>query len=409
MRKHRRGEPLPSSRDNGSDALSEHTSGNHVSVYWSSRVRNMFIEHGVGIASTLERMMRRRHSLLGLVSRLLLLVVVVVGVASRPAQGCSYIPTLRSRTILPAAGTTDFPTDGALRVLLRGLWPEGLRELAETHYRLRDSSGELVPLRITRDGAMISLQPRAPLRPNTQYVLEYAFVYRDGRLLSDDQLASAVSGRRNRRDVIEGMERRWFPQHAFETGTGPEQRALTPPEILNAQYSTGSGGGGCGPESHIRVHLRLSEAFKATDVLSLKVRFQGEHGHSRHVPVPGVSVQRDLHISDSSCGSDRVHLRTVRPPVVQVRVLTASGSVITSESQVTTLRKGSTPLPKGYMRKSRSDLKQREERLRPFVERIAAISFAEAPMPPAPAPQSCPHGLTPHLRWSQRPSDATQD
>jgi hypothetical protein len=106
------------------------------------------------------------------------LTMLVVGFAPRSAHACSFFGKAILSS-LPETGAVDVPTD--IAPIIRGYWdPTSLEWESEAgtpvEFDLRSSPGIRAP-----EGRVAEFVPRAPLQPNTRYVIR-AFMMGDGNL-----------------------------------------------------------------------------------------------------------------------------------------------------------------------------------------------------------------------------------
>lgn len=79
------------------------------------------------------RVGRRRMNGQGVAAAAVTLAAAIM-LRARPVEACSCAPWEAGRDMIPATGTTGFPTDGRLRIFFRG-FPPVLRQRMGAEYR----------------------------------------------------------------------------------------------------------------------------------------------------------------------------------------------------------------------------------------------------------------------------------
>ncbi|MFZ5478984.1 MAG: hypothetical protein ACOZNI_19595 [Myxococcota bacterium] len=316
------------------------------------------------------------------------------------ANACSCVVVPLSRELIPV--TEGFPTDGVLRVVLQGGWPEALRERIAEEYRLRGEDGALVPLRAEVEGTMIALAPRSRLAPRTRYVVERLFAYGDGDLLTDEERWSIARGPGARKldEAPLKVVRAWFPEVELRTGDGPGDRVPPTPAIATAHYDRRSGGGDCGPGESVSFTLELPADLVAGDVLGVELKGSGVVWRAAYTPWPADADldppdarSRRGWVSDMLCAEPKVHVDVTRPVRVRAVAWSASGRASARSSWVIAepaWEAGREPrVPKPHT----GAFALREDEARPAAEAFLATPIIEAT--PAPGPAACPAGPAP--------------
>jgi hypothetical protein len=250
---------------------------------------------------------------------------VMIG-GTGPAQACRCFPREAGREMIPASGTTGFPTDGQVRVFFNG-FPPALRQRLGEEYRLRDAAGTLVPIAASTQGTMLTLAPRSRLRPNARYTVERVFGYEAGSRLSDQERGLiAYRGERQSRGPSTGtnagpVARLWFPDGWFETGAGAERRRSEAPALQEAHVSLDQSN--CGPGPGVLVRY-TAPGLLDTDVVALERR-----GAGIVRLYPRIREFDDQHYSarldNSRCDPNSEVVSTTQPFEFRLLTVTASG------------------------------------------------------------------------------------
>lgn len=206
----------------------------------------------------------------------------------RTAHACSCAFKLE-RKVLPADGTSGFPSNGQLRIFFDGPFLEQVRKAAPAEYRLKDARGRAILLRTRWVLNRLDLIPRSPLRPKTRYRLEQRFWYSPGGKLQQQMRRSfyrsdkklwlhkrlglvsdwgrhmlllaekrKAASRGKKTPVSYKPQWRWHVVNSFVTGPKPSQRSPGAPEGFIVRYNFRYGGGDCGPGTS--VHVEFSPA-----------------------------------------------------------------------------------------------------------------------------------------------------
>ena len=129
-----------------------------------------------------------------------------------------------TRSVLPADGAREVPTDGIVRVFLSGGWPIEARQALRSEYRLVDEAGAVVPTESTLLDTTLTLAPTSTLAPGRTYSVERLYLYRRGEQLSDEHRVALAQ-----RDDDPGRahdERRWFADSRFHTSRAQGCRSI---------------------------------------------------------------------------------------------------------------------------------------------------------------------------------------
>ncbi len=317
---------------------------------------------------------------------LLLLLVCLVP----EAQACVCMGSPHTRLVLPRDGAEGFPTDGRIRVLLRGDWPAELREVLGAEYRLRGPDGKLVPSRTEVEGLDLILVPEAPLAPNANHVLERLFAYEDGQMVDDDRrmaLAGMMWRRRDAETTRGELVRAWFSEVSFRTGAGREARVPSTPGVVEAIWSVAARGSSCGPGETLRVSVATPATLRETDMIGLEIDRQGIVSQVAHRPSP--EPTRRIIVGDIACGADKVHLDVAQPLRVRALAFSAAGQVSPAGPWVLATRKAGQNEEIGEQRPHGGGL---EPASPAALKAWSAPPVVEGRAPPGPA--SCPQGLT---------------
>lgn len=195
---------------------------------------------------------------------------------AQPVMACSCRRGPWSRSVVPAQDAVEFPTNGVVRVFLRGGQSPAARESMAREYRLRGADGALVPLVATVDGVMLTLAPQNPLTPSQRYTVERAFPYADGRLITDDERWELDGGNGAAQGAPGAVTLRWYADTTFTTAAGPAtDTPPTPPDLGDAGWVSAQGGGDCGPGENVGASLTVPSGVSNTDVIEVEVRGQG--------------------------------------------------------------------------------------------------------------------------------------
>jgi hypothetical protein len=299
----------------------------------------------------------------GALAPLFVIVLLLAGNTPR-AHACSCVPVRLGRTVLPADGDVDVPTDAVLRVFMTA-FPEPVRASLAAEYRLRDPSGAVLPLDATVVSTRLDLRPRTPLQPSTEYTLEQVFAFGpDGVRLADTARWHAPAG------AVRGA---WFPVTRFRTGGRTATHAGRAPTIGRMEVLHAHGGGDCGPATELVVAMGPTAAIAPTDVVELRVRGQGV------VATALAEGTTELSAGDMVCERDPITL-IAGPLDVQVAIVDASGTEV-----------GASP----WRRATEPGVRPRS---RPPTGLAGAGSWPSIPIVAAPpatssGPQGCSHGL----------------
>jgi hypothetical protein len=258
-------------------------------------------------------------------------VLIVLAAALFPSRGdaCSCLAPRLGRTVVPGDGAVGFPTDGIVRVFLRA-FPERAREAVADEYRLRDGSGTIVPFDVQVLGTRVDLDPRARLKPETNYTLEQVFAYEaSGRGVSDTERLKAP--RRSLRGA-------WFPVATFRTGPdAAAPPAAHAPTLERSELHFSYSDADCGPATTLGVELAMPATTSPTEILELRVRGQGV------VATTPASGTRHIYAGDTICDWDPVTLRSGDTLDFQVALLDATGAELGVTAWTTASGSGQRP------------------------------------------------------------------
>jgi hypothetical protein len=238
--------------------------------------------------------------------------------AADHAQACSCAQVAPRRVLVPVDGTTRFPTDGVLRVLLFDGFPDGLAKGLAVEYRLLDPRGTPVPLASTLEANLLTLRPQAPLAPETRYTVQRVFAYNARGELMDDLERSESRGDQQGRQLT----RVWADDSSFTTGPGADRRQLRPPAVmsLNVHLSAGTS---CGPSWGLSVQAERGADFLPNDIVGLEVEDMGVV-HWERASASAIGVSR------SRCASDPVDVGIRESYRVRLVARTAAEDVANS-------------------------------------------------------------------------------
>jgi hypothetical protein len=321
-----------------------------------------------------------------------MVVVASLGLlaAERTARACKCFEAALERTLVPPSGTTGFPTNGRIRILLTA-FPAELRPQLLPEYRLKDDQGKLVPFDGQVDGTMLTLVPRTPLRPSTRYTLERAHAFAaNGRRLNDTERWRAM----DEYGLEEGQDkpalRRWYADGWLTTGAGIEDRRPPAPPPVRVKIEFRHGGGDCGPGTGIEATFDFQNtAFAPGDVVALERKGHGMLGHwvpheSRESPGRGL-----VYASNLACTSDAADIDPSGNFELRLVTLSATGAAVPSASWTVVNPSGTRP-----KRASRLDLPQMQALRRAAVARWSTPPLSEeTSVESIPGPMTCPFGL----------------
>ena len=304
-------------------------------------------------------------------------VCALLAAIAPPIEACSCVRQDHRRTIFPTDATTDFPTDGAVRIFLVAFSP-GLRHALPNEYRLVDEAGVHVETESRVVGTRLDLIPKEPLLANTLYTLEQIFVYGpDGGRLTDAQRWKTVHEPNEL--VLKGA---WFPISSFQTGSVSLKSPPLTPVIRESKVSVGTKGN-CGPSRTLGVSLELPPGGNETDFLELQIKGQGTVST---VPITYPLVR--MWAGQSRCSVDPVSIST--GPDMQIRLVwldTAGNQRGTSGWQPVPGMEEK-PTHRGWIPSPDLDLDLDEEEEQWFnIERVPVTEANQL------GPDQCPYGF----------------
>lgn len=243
------------------------------------------------------------------------------------ARACSCVSPRASRVVVPADGSRELPTDGVIRVFLTA-FPEGARASLASEYRLRDSTGAIVPLRSAVERTRLDLTPASALRPNAQYTLDQVFAYgQSGERVTDtDRLLGRGAPFRGA----------WFPVASFRTGAGPAPSRTITTALDQPHLTFRHGGGDCGPGIGVGGVANLSAA-GPFDVLELHTQEQGV------IATEPASPGATLWASDLLCDADPIAIRYRGDLTLELVARDASGAIVGRSGWARTRVEGQAP------------------------------------------------------------------
>jgi hypothetical protein len=305
--------------------------------------------------------------------------------AARPAHACTCMGSRLTRSVLPADGAREVPTDGIVRVFLSGGWPSEARQALRGEYRLVDEAGAVVPTESTLLDTTLTLTPTSTLAPGRTYSVERLYLYRRGEQLSDEHRVALAQ-----RDDDPGRahdERRWFADSRFHTSRGPARAAPARVRLLSTEPYYGDQTS-CGPTSQLTVAYTLDRDVGPLEVLALELEGRG----LLRLFEPPARRRDALVIRAGMCTPDPLYLGA-DPPPVRVVLLDGRGQAIATSAYAAA----------GWV----GPLRERPEPAWPtprpqprLIERFAASPIGLTPAAAAPGPAGCPYGLRSLRRWS---------
>ena len=255
---------------------------------------------------------------------LALVWAAVVLLSASPAEACTCIGSRLSRSVVPADGAREVPTDSVVRVFLGGGWPVEAREALRSEYRLVDDTGRVVPAAVASLDNTLTLTPTATLAPGRTYSVERLYLYRRGEQVSDEHRVALAQ-----RDDDPGRtndERRWFADSRFQTSPRPVRAPRARAELLRAEpyYSDNTS---CGPTSQLTVAYALDRAPGPLEVLALELEGRG----LLRIFEPPARRRDELVLQAGMCVPDPIFLGADSPPV-RVVLLDSGGRTITASA-----------------------------------------------------------------------------
>jgi hypothetical protein len=251
-------------------------------------------------------------------------VLVLMALTSwvRASNACSCMRPVLSRTLSPADGARDVPTDAVVRVFLEAFAPE-LRQAVAKEMRLREASGAVVATSSTIVATRIDYRPDGPLKPNTRYVIEQLVAYDDkgGRLTDTERWQHALGYSPS--TAPKKIVLAWFETASFTTDVaGAGATTLPTPVVQKASLHRAHGGGDCGPANSLWMKLDPL-TLPASSSLELEVRGQGV------VTTMPPGSHDSIRAGNSLCAYDKVWLKLTQAPLT-ARVVVRGASTATA-------------------------------------------------------------------------------
>jgi hypothetical protein len=248
------------------------------------------------------------------------------------------------------------------------------------------------------EGTMLTIVPRSPLRPRSRYTVERVFAYESGARLGDQERGlMAFSGYRHVFDRAPPKSpapilRFWFPDAAFETGTGPESKRTE--TLALEEMSVHLDESNCGPGPSVYGRYRVAD-MAPNDVVALERK---DGGILRYFPRKhefGVDSYGVIRLGNDQCNPDNQVIATTQPWEFRLIIVSASGQRVPAPAWTRARVEGSpSPRPATEPMWSIGGFGETGEReaagvARWFSTPVREPSTREEPRGPA----ACPFGL----------------